>query len=370
MKSTCVRSPIALGGITRRMHALTEMLQATLDRYVKNATLPGANVTLFIDGDQVWSGTSGWLDLGTKTLLPPASTFPVYSLTKTITAACVLRMVDVGLLELEAPLRQWMPESHFADRVTLHQLLAHTSGIRDYGTLAEYHEGVQTSPDAPWTYEEIVARTCERPLDFEPGEGWAYSNSGYTVVKRIVERTAKASFGDALQQHVLSPLELQQTFTLNNTSGMDRVAPGYSALFSPDESIKDVRSVYHPGWCGTGVVASTGSDLCRFFEALVGGRLLSQNSLDRMLTLQRVPGVHPPAVSPSYGLGIMGDPDSPRGLCYGHGGGGPGWNLAASTIPDLRGHRVSIAVLCNHDEPDADVIQDQLLAITSGVLSN
>ena len=302
--------------------------------------------------------------------MPPASTFPVYSLTKTITAACVLRMVDVGLLALEAPLRHWMPELDFADRVTLHQLLAHTSGIRDYGVLAEYHEGVQTSPEAPWTYEEIVARTCDRALDFEPGQGWAYSNSGYTLVKRIVELTAKASFGDALQQHVLSHLALEQTFALNDMSEMGRVVPGYSALFSADEAIKDVRSVFHPGWCGTGLVASTSADLCRFFDALVGGRLLNQDSLERMLTLQRVPGVHPPAVSPSYGLGIMGDPDSPRGLAYGHGGGGPGWNLAAATIPDLRGHHVSIAVLCNHDEPDADVIQDQLLTVTSAALSN
>ena len=89
----------------------------------------------------------------------------------------------------------------------------------------------------------------------------------HTLVKRIVELTAKTSFGDALQQHVLSSLALEQTFTLNDISERSRVVPGYSALFSADESIKDVRSVYHPGWCGTGAVASTGADLCRFFDA-------------------------------------------------------------------------------------------------------
>jgi hypothetical protein len=77
----------------------------------------------------------------------------------------------------------------------------------------------------------------------------------------------KASFGDALQQHVLSLLALERTFTLNDGCERGRVVHGYRALFSADESIKDVRSAYHPGWCGTGLVASTGADLCRFFDA-------------------------------------------------------------------------------------------------------
>ena len=279
-----------------------------------------------------------------------------------------LRMVDQGTIELGAPLSTWLPELHFAERVSLHQLLGHTAGIRDYGALAEYHEAVRTSPSKPWSFEEYVARTCERPLDFEPGEGWAYSNSGSTLVKRILELTTGGSFGDALSHHVLAPLGLDQTFALVDLGDMQRVVPGHSVFFSDDGALHDVRPLYHPGWCGTGVVASTGSDLCRFFDALFGGALLSPASLGAMLSLRRVPGEHSPAVSPSYGLGIMGDLGAPRGQNYGHRGGGPGWNLRASHITNVGGHRVSLSVLCNHDVEHAGPLGDELLDVAASDL--
>ena len=85
-----------------------------------------------------------------------------------------------------------------------------------------------------------------------------------------------------------------------------------------------------------------------FYEGLFDGVLLDVRHLDQVLQLVRVPGTHPPAVTPSYGMGIMADPDGLFGPSYGHGGAGPGYNLFASILPQWSKGRVSVAVFCNN----------------------
>src|SRR5262249_2377069 len=107
---------------------------------------------------------------------------------------------------------------------------------------------------------------------------------------------------------------------------------------------------YHPGWVSHGVVASTASDLVRFFDGLFRGELLSRHSLAQMLELVPVPadpsedpnGIDPHRGKPSYGLGLMGDPASPWGLAVGHNGGGPCYSASAFHAFDLDGASVCV----------------------------
>ena len=108
-----------------------------------------------------------------------------------------------------------------------------------------------------------------------------------------------------------------------------------------------MRGIYHPGWCAPGVIRSTVEETTLFFDRLLDGQLLQPGSLSKMLQLVRVPGNHPPAVSPGYGLGIMGDPDGALGASYGHGGGGPGYQASASILPWQDAGRLCVAVFCN-----------------------
>ena len=96
--------------------------------------------------------------------------------------------------------------------------------------------------------------------------------------------------------------------------------------------------------------------------------MIDDAALAEMLVLRRVPGEHPPAVTPSYGLGIMGDPDGAQGREYGHGGGGPGWNLRATHWTDFSGSPLSMAVLCNHDADAAWEITIALADAATGAL--
>lgn len=340
-----------------------DALQRTLEREVAFRDFPGANAEVVCDGESLWRGAAGVLGPTSGEPLPPGSVFPIYSITKTFSAIATLRLAARGALTLDAPISRWLPDLPFSDRISLRQLLGHTAGVFNYSALPEYHDAVARTPGEPWSFEAFVDRTCHRPLDFEPGVGWSYSNTGYTLVKRILELATGESFRAVIRGEVSKPAGLEQTFALESANDMQSVAPGYSALFTPDMQgpPRDVRDVYHPGWCGTGVLASTTADVCQLFEALFAGRLLEKDSLDAMLDLTRVPGHHPPAVTPSYGLGIMGDPDATHGPEYGHGGGGPGWNLRAVLHPDLAGRRVTAAVFCNHDAEHANEIAAALI---------
>jgi hypothetical protein len=97
-------------------------------------------------------------------------------------------------------------------------------------------------------------------------------------------------------------------------------------------------------------VASTAAELCELYEALFAGKLVHRDSLDEMTRLVRVPGEHAPAVTASYGLGLMADPDGTFGPEFGHAGNGPGYAVRAGCCTRLKGRRVAIAVLCNSEE--------------------
>ncbi len=351
---------------------LARRLQATLDEEIGARETTGATADLSLDGEPIWSGASGASDPVAGTPMTPGATFPIYSITKTFTAVSALRLARSGVVVLDDNIARWLPGLAYAGDVSLRQLLAQTAGVFNYSLLPDYHADVLARPSDPWRFADFVEHAAAKPLDFSPGTGWNYSNTGYTLARHILEQATGRSFGALIEQTITDPLGLANTRGLETLDQMQTVVPGYSTLFAAGGSQErsDVRSLYHPGWCGTGLLAATGPDLCRFFDAVFDGTLLDENERSQMLTLTRVPGMHPPAVEPSYGLGIMADPGAPQ-LELGHGGGGPGWNLRASHWPSFHGRRLSLSVLCNHDADEAwpigRALSDTLSAVLTGL---
>lgn len=273
--------------------------------------------------------------------------FLAYSITKVCTGTMILGLCDQHTLRLEDRLSRWFPRVARADDISLRRLLNHTAGIPDYGAIRAYHEGVRTSPSTPWTFDRFAAETFERGLQFEPGQGWEYSNPGYMLLKRILEEVTGLPYRELVAERIARPLGLDGTFVPERVGDLAPLAMGTSCALSIDGSARDVRKHYHPGWVSHGVVASTASDIVRFLDALFRGRLISQNSLDAMLTLVPVPMTRDAATSsplrvsaPSYGLGLMGDPGSPWGLLVGHNGGGPCYSASAFHAVDMGGASV------------------------------
>ncbi len=248
----------------------------------------------------------------------------VYSVTKTFLGVLCLRLE----LDLEAPVATWIDDPRLP-HATLRQLLDHTSGIPDYGRLPAYRQAVQATPSEPWDDEELLARALAAGPDFEPGEGWAYSNTGFMLVRRIVDAAAPGGFAGALERELLVPLGLADTSLALELDDLSPLVPGWSTQVG--DGTQDVRGRYHPRWVGHRTLASTHDDQRRFWTALAAGELCD---LDRLTEAVPIGFDAPGFVRPSYGLGVMTDPGWPGGLLVGHGGGGPGY--AAATFAVVR----------------------------------
>jgi D-alanyl-D-alanine carboxypeptidase len=241
----------------------------------------------------------------------PEARYPIYSVTKSAVAAAVLLLVREGAVELDS----------------VRRLLDHTSGVRDYGSLAEYHEAVRTQPGLAWDDDEFLARAAAAGQQFEPGEGWAYSNTGYLLLRRLLdEHGGLAAF--------LPRIGLAGAPVAERLSDLDAAVPAPSALLL--DGIDDVRGVYDPRWVGHRTLVARAEDLVGFWRNLPA----------EMLDPRTFVPVGFDALGfarPSYGLGLMADPENPLGTVVGHGGGGPGYAAGVFAMPSADTHAIVLA---------------------------
>jgi D-alanyl-D-alanine carboxypeptidase len=292
-------------------------------------------------GGEFWAGT---LSAGKE--LPAVSLFPIWSITKSLTAVVTLRLVAEGRIELDSRLASSLDGLPHADKISVRQCLQHTSGWADYGSLPEYHAAVRRN-DPPWTFWQFLGRVQAERLLFEPGTAWAYSNIGYMVVRRLIETVSHQSFADTVKEEVCKPLALIHTSIIERRDDFLTLTMGHSFDLTSDGHVVDVRGRYDIGWAPTGVAASTASEVVRFYDSLFSGRLLPASLLTEMCKVIPAGPSSSVFVSPSYGLGLMADPDYPVGPIYGHNGEGPGYTASAFHCQTLKGEPVTVAVLTN-----------------------
>lgn len=224
--------------------------------------------------------------------------FRIASITKLFTAVLVLRLAEEGRLRLDAPIRNYLPDypGEGADRVTIHHLLNHTSGLAQYDRVSSYQEGFANGVEQyqrPLSPAAMLRRCCSGPLARVPGAAFEYNNADYILLGRILERVAGRPFEDLLAEHILRPLGLDET----GMSHWDRIVPHLApTYFFRDDTQRLVQDmpVYYENWDAAGGMYSTATDLADFADALYGGRLIGHEMLARMLT----PGLD------DYGYGL------------------------------------------------------------------
>jgi D-alanyl-D-alanine carboxypeptidase len=327
-------------------------LTQTVEHALATTGTPGASVALLLDGQPVFTAGIGFRDLDETTNLDAQARFYSYSVTKSLIAAVLLRLVQRGSIELDEAVQTYLPQLALDMPVTIRQLLNHTGGIPDYGGLPAYFEALKADPKHPWSAGQFLTETLSQGLLFEPGQGWAYSNIGYLLLRQVIERVLLKSLRAALHEHLFAPLGLSDSFVAENIEDAQLLTPGYSAVFSPDESLKDVRALYHPGWVSHGVVIASALDLARMFDSILSGQSIDRERRAEMLEAIPVQVKHPLFQQPGYGLGVMIDTGSRWGLMVGHGGGGPGYSAGMIHLPDVRGRRITSAALANSDQGD------------------
>lgn len=320
-----------------------------IEQLLAEAGVPGVAVALLVDGQPLLQAGLGYRDPTRTEPLPAGARFYLYSITKTLIAVAVLKLVAEGTLSLDRPLQAYLPAFPLEQPLTLRHILRHTAGLPDYGPMPAYAEAVRRHPGHPWTEAHFLEQTLAGGLRFAPGSGWAYSNIGYLLLKQLLEQISGLSLRRLLHEQLFRPLGLARTFVAETLADATTLTPGYTTFFDDDERLEDMHKRYHPGWVSHGVVVSTAPETATLFHALFSGQLLPPALLAQMLTPVPVPVTHPPFVRPAYGLGLMLDPQSPYGLVAGHGGGGPGYDTAALHFADVAGQEVVAVLLANRD---------------------
>ena len=305
-----------------------ERLQAILDEAVASG-VPGAVVRVENTDGETWSGAAGVMSLGGGRMAPD-SLFRLYSITKTITAATAFTLIDDGVLGLDEPISAWLDASLIADlpnsgEVTVRQLIAQTSGIRDYQD-ERFTEMIRENFARVWTPAELVALAANGEAVAAPGDGPSYySNTNYALLGLIIEKASGMRLAAAIRARVLAPLGAAETFSWSE-AGRPEPVPGY---FREGGELIDVSAVDGSILWGSGDLLSTAGDTAKLLRGLLAGDLLSAESR-ALMTADFRPLVGRPV---AYGYGTMRIPlFDPAPV--GHTGEGPGGDALALRWPD------------------------------------
>ncbi|MEO1393807.1 MAG: serine hydrolase domain-containing protein [Cyanobacteria bacterium J06634_5] len=314
----------------------------------------GVNVTIHDSTLGIWHAACGYSEPTAKTAIAPNATFYTYSITKTFVAVIILKLVEAGKLSLTDRLHHLLPALKIEKAITLRQVLNHTSGLPSYTALADYSPSVSASPGKPWPESRILQLLQTDTLDFEPGNGWRYSNTGYFALKKVIEKFSERSFPEALKHYITKPLGLKNTLAMESVpkehtplNANLSITPGYSRELHAKNRMEDIVDKYHPGWCYTGLIASTTQETARFYHALFCEELLSQAMLNHLRKPVSIGFKDPHFGNPCYGLGVMIDTQSKYGLMYSHGGQGPGFRPWVVHLPSFEGRALTLAIFAN-----------------------
>jgi CubicO group peptidase (beta-lactamase class C family) len=308
---------------------------AELDRLRTTAQaeqrLPSISACVFRDGEIVWEHVLGVADVATSRAATTDDVYRIGSITKTFTAVLVMQLVDEGRIELEAPLRTYLPEAPVGP--TIRMALSHLSGVQREPP-GEIWESMQ-----PPTREELIAGLEDAELVLRPGEQWHYSNLVFALLGEIVVRVGGESYADLLRRRILDPLGLSRT-TLSPAA--PKASPYYVEPYS--DTVRDEPDPQVTGsTAAAGWLWSTAADLARWGTFLADGNdaVLPKASLDRMARVQTM--VDEAGWSVGWGLGLELYRRGDR-ILVGHGGAMPGF-LAGLVVH--RGERTGAAVLTN-----------------------
>jgi D-alanyl-D-alanine carboxypeptidase len=338
------------GGTDR--HELQQQLDAIVAAGATSAT---AEVD---SGRRQLRATSGTAQVGTERPVPHDARFRIGSETKAFLATVVLQLVAEHRLGLDDSVQSVLPGVvPRGGEITIRELLDHTSGL---------HEVLATLPSPrsadflkiryrTWTTAELVARATAYPLDFDPGDAAAYSNTNYLVLGLIVEGVTGRSYAHEIERRIIHPLHLTHTSVPGTDPDIRGPhAHGYLSIEQDGTpTLVDITRVNPSIMNAAGEMISTTHDLNRFFDALLAGRLLPRYLLDQMET---------PALDSPYGLGILVERLPCRVTVLGKDGDAPGYSGLTFEAP-AEHRRLTVSVTWGAGDPDEavdDLVEGQL----------
>ena len=294
-----------------------QQLQQMLNNSVSDASIPGALLAIQSPAG-VWVGAAGKADLATGAPMTPDMQVRLASVTKSLTAILVMKLVEDQVLRLEDTVEQWLPGLiRRGSEITIERLLNHHAGIYSLTEIEAFWSALLANPAKDWTSGEVVAMIHDRTPS-EYFNRFYYSNTGYYLLGMIVEAATGSTVADEITRRVLAPIGLTRT-RLTRQGFLDDPRTRSYTMTPPDSGILTDNTDWNLSWDWTaGAGVSTGPDMLRLASALFGGRILSLATVARMTT--------PTEDGGGYGLGIgkLTDPTVFETTLIGHSGENPG----------------------------------------------
>ena len=318
---------------------LTDKIDKVVADTLTRTGVPSASIAVVKEGQIAYVKAYGDARLEPKTPATAQMRYSIGSISKQFTAAAILLLQEQGKLSLDDKVSKYVPDLTRANDVTIRQLLSHTSGYQDYWP----QDYVMPGMLQPTNAQQIMDAWAKKPLDFDPGTKWQYSNTNYVIAGVIVEKVAHMPLLQFLQQKVFTPLGIKSTFDTDSGPLGEADPRGYLrfALGPLRPAPKEGK-----GWMfAAGELAMTAEDLAKWDISVIDQKILKPASYREMQTDVLLKN----GLDTHYGLGV--DVNSQGGhRAISHGGEVSGFTAQNTIFPD---DRAAIVVLTNQDAASA-----------------
>jgi len=316
--------------------------KAKLDEYFKaledNHKFMGS-IAVSKQGEIIYLKSTGFSDIENNVKANKYAKYRIGSISKTFTAVLVMKAVEEKKIALNQSIAKYFPSIKNAKKIAVNHLLSHRSGIFNYTAVSDYF----TWNTQPKTEKEMIEIISKSASEFEPDTKTKYSNSNYALLTYILEKEFQKSYAELLKEHIIQPIELQNTYFGGKIDTRKNECKSYRFISEWVPKPETDMSIL----LGAGGVVSTPSDLVRFGNSLFGGKLLH----DKNLSLMKV------ITDGRYGMGLMQVPFYDK-IGFGHTGGVDGFKSAffyfeegevsyalTSNATNYENNEISIAVL-------------------------
>jgi CubicO group peptidase (beta-lactamase class C family) len=332
----------------------TEIVRETetyLEQVVAEDAFSGAAL-IARDGKPIFEKAYGLANKSANTPNQLDTKFNLGSINKSFTSVAIAQLAQQGKLSFNDPISKYLPDypnKTVAAKVTIHQLLTHTSGMGMY-----FNEEFMKRRSSLKTLADILPLFADDALAFEPGQKMQYSNAGYVVLGLIIEKLTKQNYFDYVRVHIFKPAGMTNTDSYELEQKVPNLAIGYTNMGQTGRPEPGPRQENTSHLTGRGSSAgggySTLGDMLKFGQALVGHKLLNQQYTDIALSNQ-MPAGQPPS---GYGFFTI-EVNGTRAI--GNNGGGPGTNATFTVYPELG---YTVVVMSNYDPPSASKVTSKI----------
>ena len=332
-------------------------IQDQIDTIIENAInepqLVGASVGVMRDNEVIHARGYGYADLNKKIKATEHTVYRIGSITKQFTALAIMILVEQGKVDLNDIMLDYLPNYPQRDhKVTIDQLLNHTSGIKSYTDIEKFWE----ISERDLSRKEIVDLFSSEPVEFSPCENFQYNNSGYYLLGLIIENVSGMSYADFLKANVWQPLEMFDTYYLGKTKPIKNLATGYD---HKDNEFVLARPLGMDNPFSGGSLGSSILDLLKWQTALNENKLISRQSYNEMIE----PGLLRNGKQTTYGYGFfISNLNGHRKIE--HGGDINGFRAQLSAYPD---DGLTVTVLCNLNSAPRAQLESQVSRLMLGI---